>query len=260
MSHKERPILMQARSVQAIIEGRKTQTRRIIKPQPVDVGFGRNCEVAPYCTGTDWPLAYYEMRGACWNSSSPLKCPYGQPGDRLWVRETWQEFYASSRGSRYEAGIRYLADGAERIVQAPMERFAGDHRRDGNGLRWRSSIHMPRWASRLDLLNREIRVERVQQISEEDCRAEGVQREDLPSDPDNFHPPGSYGFVPGIHPFPKGRIYPRPQEAFAELWDDTNGKGIWQKNDWVWVIAFRRTEPETDRKEQAEWQMKATGK
>ncbi len=168
---KERPILMHARSIAAILAGRKTQTRGIVKPQPEEVGFGRNCKVAPYCTGTEWPLAYYEMRGACWNSSQPLICPYGRPGDQLWIKEAWAYRLDMDhlKGTQlYEAGIRdawYWADGIGKCCNTGCAGAAG---------RVRSARFMPRWASRLTLEITNIRVERVQNISEDDAKAEGV--------------------------------------------------------------------------------------
>lgn len=85
---KETPMLFSAPMVLALLAGTKTMTRRIVKPQPEEVGFGKQCEIKPYCTGTDWPMAYYEKRGACWNSSKPLTGM--RLGDRIWVRETWR--------------------------------------------------------------------------------------------------------------------------------------------------------------------------
>jgi hypothetical protein len=149
---KERPILFRGEMARAILDGRKVQTRRIVKPQPEDAGFGRNAVVCPYRTGTQWPLAYYEMRGSCWNSSDPLRCPYGQPGDRLWVRETW-----SQPGGQ----LRYRADG---------------DRGSWDVWKWVPSIHMPRWASRITLEIVSVRVERLWSISRGDAIAEGCPR------------------------------------------------------------------------------------
>ena len=103
---------------------------------------------------------------------------------------------------------------------------------------------MPRWASRITLELTGVRVERVQDISEEDAVAEGIVREALPPDPDNFHPPGAYGFVSGLRPFPEGSIHPSPVDAFCELWDSINAKRghSWESNPWVWILEFRRVE------------------
>jgi hypothetical protein len=151
---KERPILFRGEMARAILDGRKVQTRRIVKPQPEDAGFGRNAVVCPYRTGTQWPLAYYEMRGSCWNSSDPLRCPYGQPGDRLWVRETWMPYEQVPSRAIYRAD-----DVASHIDKG-----------------WSPSIHMPRWASRITLDIVSVRAERLWSISRGDAIAEGCPR------------------------------------------------------------------------------------
>lgn len=105
----------------------------------------------------------------------------------------------------------------------------------------RPSIFIPRWASRINLEITKVRMERVQDISEEDAKAEGIAKEDLGYDSDNFHPPGSYGYVSGLHPFPKGFIHVHAKEAFEELWDSINSKrGFgWNVNPFVWAIDFK---------------------
>lgn len=193
---KEHPILFSGGPmVRALLEGRKTQTRRVIKPQPEQCGFGRNCQVRPYCTGTEWPLAYYERRGACWNSSPALKCPYDQPGDRLWVRETWQDCSQESK----RMPIAYRASWPD----DPPD----------NG--WRPSIYMPRCASRITLEITDVRAQRLQDITVDDCIDEGI--EDL--------------FLPEL-----------TKQLFKKLWDSINAKrGYgWDKNPWVWAISFKR--------------------
>lgn len=200
---KARGILFSAPMVRAILEGRKTQTRRVVKPQPQECGFGRNAVVNPYCTGTKWPLAYYERRGECWNSSDPLKCPYGAPGDQLWVRETWAPLPGGP--CTKENGVVYRAD------QHP-----------DNWL-WKSSIHMPRWASRITLEIEAVRVERLNDISEEDAKAEGVADRTVD--------------------LSRG-VTTRPyQMAYSLLWESIHGTSSWDANPWVWVIQFRRVKP-----------------
>lgn len=200
-----RPILFSGPMVRAILEGRKSQTRRIVKPQPEEAGFGRNCKVAPYCTGTQWPLSYYEMRGACWNSSGPLKCRYGKPGDRLWVRET---FLPRANGS---AAI-YRADHDE--VDAAG--LAGLYSDKG----WKPSIFMPRKLSRITLEVTEVRVERVQNISDSDCEAEGVR-------------PSVDGTGKDWRADESGW-----RRTYRHVWDSINGN--WDANPWVWCVSFRR--------------------
>lgn len=206
---KERPILFSGPMVRAILEGRKTQTRRIVKG-------------APECPSGWYPDAYNKTvnwtfwgprnspdHGRC---SLPLfRCPYGQPGDRLWVRETgWEPPEPTMRDLREGADTwpPYAWD-ADGISEAEAEQIRGW------GWKRRPSIHMPRWASRITLEIESVRVERLQEITPEDCRAEGMPH-------DNNDIGVRYGF--------------------GQLWNSINGKGSWAANPWVWVITFRKVE------------------
>ena len=190
----ERPILFSAPMVRAILAGTKTQTRRALRWQP-DMSPGEP------------PFDYQEGPG--W----PGRCPYGEPGDVLWVRET----HALVRAPDFTSVI-YRADGAEHpcddalgIDPEPCDRMSPAA---AKRWRWRPSIHMPRRACRLRLLVTDVRVRRVQSISEEDARAEGVR--------------------PPEHQTARG--------AFADLWDSINAKrGFgWREDPWVWVVSFER--------------------
>jgi hypothetical protein len=139
---KERPILFNGDMVKAILDGRKTQTRRPIKDLPeCTIIDAKRAEIDRDPHMAEWLL-------------KTLKCPFGQPGDRLWVRETW----AHHEGA--VGGIIFKARCPENLAKAK---------------KWHPSIHMPRWASRITLENDEIRVERVQDITEEDAKAEGFK-------------------------------------------------------------------------------------
>lgn len=207
----ERPILFSGPMVRAILDGRKTQTRRIIKPQPpVDeigrpeygkilgpemfepVAYDRHGEMIP---GPEIFGAFDE------NGEWGVKCPYGQPSDRLWVRETW-----FSPPKPHNGLWGWRAD--------------GDHPH-GRAYRIRPSIHMPRKYCRLVLEVVEVRVERLQDISRGDCMDEGC-------------------------PFPNMAKGPDPRQWFADLWDTINAKrGYgWDSNPWVWVIEFTRVQGE----------------
>jgi hypothetical protein len=188
----ERPILFSAEMVRAILEGRKTQTRRAIKPVPTFNGGGA-CHDAD-ALQQDYVEPYWVF---------PKICKYGAPGDLLWVRETW--FDPQMDGGR----VLYAADQPE---VHPI------HRR-------RPSIHMPRWASRITLRITDVRVERLQDISEDDAIAEGVK------------PCTSTGWNG------ENLVVMTAREAFADLWNDINGPGAWDANPWVWVIAFERVKP-----------------
>jgi hypothetical protein len=192
--------------VRAILEGWKTQTRRIVKPQPEWDGkwFSWNGHA---------PGSKY---GACAGNglhvlpAMATNCKYGVPGDRLWVRETFAhqaaeyEWSASNSIPVVPAETWYRADFAD----------AESHNKT---MPWKPSIHMPRSASRITLEVTGVRVERLQDISEADARAEGVDR----------HAPGEIADV----------AYRAP---FRSLWGDINGAGSWDANPWVWVVEFQR--------------------
>lgn len=190
MAVKERPILFNSEMVNAILEGRKTQTRRMLEPQPDTVQNG--------------------VIGPLNGDGNLLMCKYGKVGDRLWVRETWAvsrvlDFHAP-RHLPEDTQVYYLADG--------LESFYHRHAKT------RVSIHMPRWASRIQLEITNVRIERLQNITEEDAKAEGYKRVD---DLD-------------VH-YESHRCY------FSVLWDSIYGKDkdkSWNANPWVWVIQFKR--------------------
>lgn len=189
---KERPIIFSGPMVRALLDGRKTQTRRIVKPQPrYDI---------VQCEGG---IGFYEKTPNPTSSGySVFGCPYGVPGDRLWVRETW-------RPSQVD-GVAWYAE------------TCGDESHH----RWRPSIHMPRWASRITLEITGVRVERVQSISREDAIAEGCDEESL----------GSQHCIDGM---------PAPCVWYMDLWNSLNAaRGFgWDANPWCWVLEFRRVQP-----------------
>jgi hypothetical protein len=229
---KETPIIMTGESVRGILAGRKTQTRRVMQPlkHPNWTGYMlSNDKTHAIECGPDYPD----------DKSDEVRNPY-IVGDRRWVKETWN------------AGNAVLPSGAGIMFnQKPREGMEIVYRADPKSetyvpkIPWRSPMFMPRWASRIMLEITEVRVERVQSISEQDAIAEGIKTEAVPYDPDNFHLPGSYGFISGLHPFPKGTLWHSAQKAYQELWEAINAtreKGIyaWEKNPWVWAITFQR--------------------
>lgn len=228
---KERPILMHSRSINGILEGRKTQTRRIMKVQPQP-----NVETWDWA----WPLpgkkttpgskTYWRNDCAPNQRISTFYSPYGPSGDRLWVRETWGIFSVDSGTvsigfkQRIPEGKTIAdTDGGLNVLNVDAEIVKWSELRI-NTDKWRPSIFMPRWASRLSLEITGIRVERVQDISEADAKAEGVQLSDEWT--------GCADDLSGYY-----------REAFQFLWDDTNGKGAWDRNDWTWVVDFKRIRP-----------------
>lgn len=189
---KERPILFSTEMVRAILEGRKTQTRRIIKPQP-----------------PRWRWEIYKWDDRCVDIGNTAASPYyvipkhGAPGDHLWVRETW---------------ATHPHNDDKKPSDLPKNGTHVFYKETGNNadhIKWRPSIFMPRWASRITLEIENVRVERVQEITHEDAVAEGCYEKDGKA---------------------RGRL------GFSHLWDSINnaeGKR-WKDNPWVWVVEFRK--------------------
>ncbi|HCP6331893.1 TPA: morphogenetic protein [Escherichia coli] len=197
---KERGMIFNAEMVRALLDGRKTQTRRIIK----DCTVGRD------------PISKFIKIGkkfiGCYPEDVPELirecCPYGVPGDRIWVRETWARY-------NIDQNIHDIAYRATTPADWPEEG------------RWRPSIHMPRWASRIVLEITDVRVEQLNAISQEDAQAEGME---LTGWRPTYSDPDSGGEVM------------TPYDNFAELWSSIYGDESWKANPWVWVIEFKRVE------------------
>ncbi|NUB24295.1 hypothetical protein [Azospirillum brasilense] len=227
------PIIFSAPMVRALLDGRKTQTRRILKPQPSgkiprdaswepDSGFKADGRA-----GKDWSLHSPYLNGSrLLHATAKVRCAVG---DRLWVRENFSRHL-------YDDGCWYWADG--NVADLDSERI-------------RPSIHMPRWASRLALVVEQVRVERLQDISEADAKAEGA----IFTDFGTYTPNGTMSVDGGktFHPF-KPRQHDgwhfgwasRPDEcmgsargAFANLWRRLHGEGAWAANPWVAALTFR---------------------
>lgn len=222
MPMRERPILFSGPMVWAILSGRKTQTRRVVKcKSPFEVTEHDE-------TGKPWPWVDDHVPGC--DLDGWLRCPYGLHRDRLWVRETWMPGYYHE--ADHENGPRvsliYRADEAEVTVQAPSyelaERWDREFSEDGHDVPpWRSPIHMPRWASRILLEVTDVRVERLQAISAEDCIAEGISTTLREHD-----------------------AVCHLRDQYRALWESINGPGSWDANPWVWAITFRRLESHID--------------
>lgn len=232
---KERPILFSAPMVRAILAGTKTQTRRVVKPQPAPNH--------PHDGGTKWlfeadrgvHVPHGSIGHLAVSEKMGIRCPYGQPGDRLWVREAWGYFDPDCSGFEEEIEDRGKGPGlhcAPEMMQEghPLRDFwrrrvayaaTWEEPKFGNGpdkpSRWRPSIHMPRWASRITLEVTGVRVERLQDISEKDAWAEGCEGYD------DDVTGGRSGY-----------------SEFHDLWESINGSGSWDANPWVWVVAFER--------------------
>ncbi len=208
---KERPILFSAPMVRAILDGRKTQTRRLVK---LKNGWARN--------GADIDVLVDQP------SVAADACPYGRVGDRLWVREAF--------------GI---------VDSIPQYRAGGDGHPVITPLRWTPSIHMPRWASRIDLVITSVHVERLQSISEEDCLNEGIEHTvtgdhmegDLMVMCKNYMACGRVVYTAAENDCLDEDLLDYdlavdPKESFKSLWQSINGADSWDSNPWVWVVEF----------------------
>lgn len=240
---KERPILFSAPMVRAILEGRKTQTRRVVK-------FEHANDVDAWAwAGDHWDAGVCEAGSTA--TMAQILCPYGQPGDRLWVRETWaavectedhpRKFWGPDHGWYVEDNspreqwlrLEYSASAPRRTGQYGMAMLSDGSLYEGP---WRPSIHMPRWASRITLEVTGVRIERLQDISNEDAWAEGCH-----AFPDG--PSGKESSYWGCDIGGPVVLADTPREEFQGLWDSIHGDGAWDLNPWVWVVEFRRLTP-----------------
>lgn len=219
----ERPVIFAAESICAILSGTKTQSRRVMNPQPPSW-----CREFGFTAFT--PRDSISGRGEFLDEGPAEKffrLRYGNRGDRLWVKETWRPV---ERESDAVDGVLFAAD--DKFVPiantiAAAELWCAAHNNGRHGPNWRPSIYLPRWASRITLEITEMRVERVQAISEDDAKAEGVT-----TDPQQGRLNGKPATLcPMTH-----------KQAFAWLWDAINGKRAgcaWRDNPWCFVISFK---------------------
>lgn len=245
---KERPILFSGPMVRAILDGRKVQTRRVVKPQPSadfmpEVGIGNRTMVDGDGEAFPGPAEF-----AAYDENEFYRCPYGQPGDRLWVKETWHTDYPWN-GTKptmvpETAAIHYAAT---------SENFTGRV--------LRPCLFMRRWMSRITLEITAVRVERLQEITKADAEAEGLA---------DSYSIGTYqitgdrftaevvedffGGIPKVGEHWQGQniqhvMYRPPvllntaRDNYRELWGHINGPDSWEANPWVWVVEFRRVRP-----------------
>jgi hypothetical protein len=208
---KQRPILFSAPMVRALLDGSKTQTRRVAKIKRVDA-HPQN-PIIQVATMEGVGKQFWANSQISHPNHISKACPHGQVGDQLWVRETWCDVYgAGGNEHRRKKEVMYRADGETDPNVVP---------------RWTPPIHMPRWASRITLEITGVRVERLQDITAADALAEGiVQAAD-----------GGYHLADTRH------YSDSPDESYASLWEHLNGEGSWNSNPWVWVIEFKKVKP-----------------
>ena len=263
-----KPMLFSAEMVRAILDGRKTQTRRVVKPQPTEGGL----HWVTACGGdfAAWQDAcllldeHSEYGGPCQRT-----CPYGKPGETLWVRETW---CAHWNAPPYDAPQSYRIvtgdelppinqENGDLYQPAPSDIMTVWYGAQGDKplhMKWKPSIHMPRWASRITLRITDIRVERLQDITEDDARAEGCEARPFPGpwwqgyrdfgDGDLIHQQAIGETAPDWMIEPK-KMPPTPwldlsaRDGFRSIWMGLHAPGAWEANPWVWVVAFERVKP-----------------
>ncbi|HBR2159103.1 hypothetical protein [Klebsiella pneumoniae] len=234
---KERGMIFNGEMVRAILDGRKTQTRRIMKPQPEPCPRG----------GHWWPSNVFktmlhveeEMQNGKggWGGLVGDACPFGDVGDRIWVREAYRFPASLDDVSPTGVGEMAVATGYRKPWAPTFYEFTGTFSDGWKGFetppkvsdagKLRPSIHMPRWASRILLEITDVRVERLSAISQEDAQAEGME---LTGWRPTYSDPDSGGEVM------------TPYDNFAELWSSIYGEESWKANGWVWVISFKRVE------------------
>lgn len=205
---KERPILFSGPMVRAILGGRKTQTRRVINPQPVEVVDG-----IPY-------RATYDSVAKRNVGTKVHRSPYGHRGDLLWVRETWDR----------RAFVKSKPDHVYRATARPGHTPFGEKG-------WTPAIHMNRFASRITLEVTGVRVERLQEISEADAKSEGIRTDTLPPSDDDGRP----ACICYVAEPDDNHAYVTAKSAFQKTWDNINAKRApWSSNPWVWCVEFKR--------------------
>lgn len=216
---KERPILFSGPMVRALLNGNKTQTRRTFSDRTLKliraaIEIGEVSDFLSEGKLGDHDLSY--ISGFC---------PYGHRGDRLWVKETWaaHEHYNTRKPLEIPEGVTIEC----RESPAGVKTEGDGHRpiKEGERGRWRPSIFMRRWMSRLTLEIVSVRVERLNECSEADAIAEGI---------DIFEDGAGFTVTPG------GTWYRNPEDTYRALWESINGPGSWAQNPWVWVIEFKR--------------------
>jgi hypothetical protein len=230
----EKGILFTAPMVRAILAKTKRQTRRVVKPQPYIDPQGNACWNGSNF-GQDGRGPHIQSLASPIPSSKTgrVRCPYGMPGDRLWVREAWMPDppcdgtwgYTAWAGNR----IGQIAAVPERFQHPAFCNYRASWQHGTDGLRWTPGIHMPRWASRITLEITDVRVERLQDITEANVVAEGIQR----------WPLGFRVDVSGA-PVHECRTFAVARDAYRWLWEEINGPGSWDANPWIWVFEFER--------------------
>lgn len=224
--------------VRALLDDSKTQTRRVVKGKALDtIEFMSNSVDEQDGSTEDLSQGWLEGQLKVWSTDYPeegsesIHCPYGTPGDQLWVRETWG-LHAYGDDTDWHRGACTGLDLEDSVI-----RYRADWGPMQESCHWRPSIHMPRAASRITLEITGVRVERLQDISEADAWAEGC----IPGTLDDYGRP-----FPAEVPHPSGNGWQGwdcARDWYADLWEDINGPDSWEENPWVWVVEFKVMKP-----------------
>lgn len=225
---KDKPIIFSSAMVKAILEGRKTQTRRVVKLTRLINLYQKHTGLEPaFVEDKGWVLRPQKVQSSSEDKLFPIHCPYGQTGSRLWVRETWKAFEDTKTLYDY---IQYKADNGLKLIPDTAEAGAFVV---GRFDKWYPPIFMPRWASRINLEITNIRVEKLQEISEKDACAEGISSPVIWGVDERSY----------LHDTPNGSLSCSYVAAFSHGWDSINGKRkgcSWSENPFVWVIEFKK--------------------
>lgn len=244
---KEIPIPFSAPMVRAILDGRKTQTRRVVKWSHVEPGLNLSFSgLRADNLGYKWAL---RSRGllSCWTKRARSRCPYGKPNDLLWVKEAFT--FINADRDRNELCIGYDADGASLpnrpsiyVTPAQFADFMGDERKKVDPFKRRTypAMFMNRFFSRILVENQEVRVERLRDISEEDAIAEGLAYASKDGSLYKYGIPDCDGLPGGCDiGWPWKEWEADPRRAYFKLWDLINGAGAAEANPWVWAVSFK---------------------
>ena len=221
---KERSIIFGGEMVRALLEGRKTQTRRVIKPQPNIDEYGLSWSSRLYDNGLGANSFHTKSLSPSIMDAWANACSYGKPGDLLWVREAFAEAY--QMGKNYFTTMIPTSASSRDAMRTTIYKATAEVPPTAE-IKWKSSRFMPRTASRITLEITNVRVERLQDISEEDAKAEGVPVDDSACDHVRLRCADIGCLGPGY------------RSSFCELWEKINGKKHpWASNPWVWVVEF----------------------
>jgi hypothetical protein len=221
----QRPILMSTPMVEGTFAGRKWETRRIIDPQPI-----KNQEGYYYWHKQTRAkhVTWNRMTPGLFKMNAPSECPYGQPGDILWVRETWCKVPFESGPEKGKIHYEFKSEADIAGMGNPF------------GEKWKPSIHLPKAAARLWLEITKVRVERLQEITEADAIAEGVEPINCFNIDTHQNEIRYRDYSRPTIDHPRARLFHSAIASYRTLWEKINGVASWHDNPWVWVIAYKK--------------------